>query len=268
VPIGINVIDDVESPNTELDDLSSIVVDIFGQEGFAQWVRMRVANKKKPRRPGHVTPERVAALASKEPPKPTGRLIGYARVSTDDQKLDTQLDQLRRAGVEEDHLWYERKSGGNMRRPRFQLARAQCVRGDTLVVTTLDRLGRNLKELILTLEDLDAHGIGFRTLNDGIDTTTVIGRFIFHIMGAVAQLFREQTIEKTRRSVASTRRRGVQIGALPKLTAADEAKAEKWLKGGMSALEVARKLGVVRQTILNRPQLAALVPRRKRKPKD
>lgn len=228
---------------------------------------MRVPKKRKLRRPQHVKPERVSALAGKKPPQQTGRLVGYARVSTEEQRLDMQLDQLRRAGVEEDNLWYERRSGGNMRRPRLDLALTQCVRGDTFVVCTLDRLGRNLKDLILTLEGLDNRGIGFRSLSEGIDTTTSMGRLIFNILGAVAQFARKQTIEKTRRSVASTRARGVQIGAAPKLSKADEAKAERWLKEGKSALEVARKLGVVRQTILNRPHLAQLVPRRKRRPK-
>lgn len=91
---------------------------------------------------------------------------------------------------------------------------------------------------------------------------------MFHMLGAVAEFERGLTVERTRDSVRATRRRGVQIGAMPKLTEADEAKAAKWLKEGMSALDVARRLGVVRQTVLNRPHLAKLVPRRKRKPKD
>lgn len=210
-------------------------------------------------------PERVAALASNKPPPTTGQLVGYARVSTEDQRLDAQLDQLRAAGVPEDNLWYERKSGGSMRRPQLQLALTQAMRGDTFVVCTIDRLGRNLKDMILTIEDLDRRGIGLRSINEGIDTTTSMGRFIFHILGAAAQFAREQTIEKTRRSVASTRRRGVQIGALRKLDDAAQKKAIAWLKAKVPAAEVGRRLGVVRQTILNYPRLAKLVPRRKRR---
>lgn len=228
---------------------------------------MRVTHRKK-RRPGYVKPERVSALATAKPPEHTGRLIGYARVSTKDQLLDAQLDQLRRVGVTEDCLWYEHKSGGNMKRPRLELALTQAVKGDTFVVCTLDRLGRNLKELILILEHLERRKIGFRSIGEGIDTTTPMGRLIFHVLGAVAQFAREQTIEKTRRSVATTRARGVQIGALKKLSDKDQDKAVGWLKDKVPAAEVARRLGVVRQTVLNYPRLAKLVPRRKRKPKD
>lgn len=229
---------------------------------------MRVTHKRMLALPKRVNPERVTALAGKPPPERTGRLIGYARVSTKEQILDHQLDQLRGAGVEDDCLWYEQKSGAKVKRPRLDLALAQCVRGDTLVVCTLDRLGRNLKELILIMEGLDSHGVGFRSLNEGIDTTTSMGRLIFNILGAVAQFAREQTIEKTRRSVASTRRRGVQIGAVRKLSKEDVDKGVALLKAKVPAPEVARQLGVVRQTLLNYPRLRKLVPRRKRTPKD
>lgn len=228
---------------------------------------MRVTNKKL-KLPQRVNAERVAALASNKPPEQTGRLIGYARVSTKEQILDHQLDQLRKVGVTEDCLWFEKKSGAKVNRPRLELALTQCVRGDTLVVCTLDRLGRSLKELILIMEGLDGHGVGFRSLNEGIDTTTSMGRLIFNILGAVAQFAREQTIEKTRRSVASTRSRGVQIGAVRKLSKADVDKGVALLKAKVPAPEVARQLGVVRQTLLNYPRLRKLVPRRKRKPKD
>jgi DNA invertase Pin-like site-specific DNA recombinase len=228
---------------------------------------MRVTDKKL-KLPQRVNAERVAALASNKPPELTGRLVGYARVSTKEQILDHQLDQLRKVGVTEDCLWFEKKSGAKVKRPRLELALTQCVRGDTLVVCTLDRLGRSLKELILIMEGLDSHGVGFRSLNEGIDTTTSMGRLIFNILGAVAQFAREQTIEKTRRSVASTRQRGVQIGAVRKLSKTDVDKGVTLLKGKVPAPEVARQLGVVRQTLLNYPRLRKLVPRRKRKPKD
>lgn len=209
-------------------------------------------------------------MNKKAPPKPepTGQLIGYARISTKDQILDMQLDALRRAGVPEDNLWWEQRSGVKQKRPRLELALTQARPGDTFVVYKLDRLGRSLKDLIEKLEDLDRRGIKFKSLTEGIDTSTAMGRFVFHMLGAVAEFERGLTQERTRDSVRATRRRGVQIGALPKLTEKDEANAAKWLKEGMSALDVARKLGVVRQTVLNRPHLAKLVARRKRKPKD
>src|SRR5690606_3644790 len=135
-------------------------------------------------------------------PQPTGRLIGYARVSTPDQSVDMQLDALRRAGVPEDNLWWETKSGIRSKRPRLELALTQAVRGDTTVVFKLDRLGRSLRDLIDKLADLDKRGIGFRSLTEGIDTTTPIGRFAFHMLGALAQFERDLTVERTRHGMA------------------------------------------------------------------
>jgi DNA invertase Pin-like site-specific DNA recombinase len=182
--------------------------------------------------------------------------------------MEAQLDELRRAGVQEDHLWFEVKSGVMAKRPRLELCLTQAVRGDTIVVTKLDRFGRSLRDLIDKLDDLEKRGIGFRSLNDSIDTTTAIGRLIFHIMGAMAQFERDLTAERTRRAIAYVRRKGAQVGALPKLSGKDEAKIEALLRSGVSAREVAKRFGVVRQTILNRPHLRKLVPRRKRNPKD
>lgn len=202
------------------------------------------------------------------PVAPTGKLIGYARVSTRDQSLEMQKEALRRAGVEEDYLWEETKSGVKAKRPKLEFAITQAMKGDTIVVYKLDRFGRSLLDLIEKVEGLTKRGIGFRSLTEGFDTTTPGGRLLFHVLGALAQFERDLVVERTRDGMAAARRRGSQVGALPKLTAKDEANAEKWLKTGMRAAEVARRLGVVRQTILNRPHLRKLVPRRKRKPKD
>lgn len=172
--------------------------------------------------------------------------------------MQAQLDELRRAGVQEDHLWYEVKSGTKVKRPRLELCLTQAVRGDTIVVTKLDRFGRSLEDLILKLKDLDRRGIGFKSLNDPIDTTTAMGRLVFHIMGAMAQFERDLTAERTVRGLTYVRRSGVRVGAMPKLSVQAEARAEKWLRAGKTAAWVARKLGVVRQTVLNRPHLKAI----------
>jgi DNA invertase Pin-like site-specific DNA recombinase len=208
---------------------------------------------------------------SKKPLQPveaTGKLIGYARVSTRDQSLDMQKAALRAAGVEDDYLWEEVKSGVKAKRPKLELALTQARKGDTVVVYKLDRFGRSLLDLIEKVQDLTKRGIGFRSLTEGFDTTTPGGRLLFHVLGALAQFERDLVVERTKHGMAAARRRGSRVGAVPKLTSTDEARAEKWLRGKMPAAEVARRLGVVRQTILNRPHLAKLVPRRKRKPKD
>lgn len=193
-----------------------------------------------------------------ELPKPSGRLIGYARVSTPEQSMKAQLDELRRAGVEEDHLWFEVKSGTKVKRPRLELCLTQAVRGDTIVVTKLDRFGRSLRDLIDKIDDLGKRGIGFKSLNDPIDTTTAAGRLVFHMLGAMAQFERDLTAERTVKGLTYVRRSGVRVGAMPKLSVQAEARAEKWLRAGKTAAWVARKLGVVRQTVLNRPHLKAI----------
>ena len=199
------------------------------------------------------------------PPEPTGQLIGYARVSTPDQSVDMQLDALRRAGVPEDNLWSETKSGVRARRPQLELALTQAMRGDTFVVYKLDRLGRNLRDLMDKLDDLDRRGIGFRSLNDGIDTTTAIGRLIFHMLGAIAQFERDLTVERTRDGMAAAKRRGSRLGALPKLSKEQELEAEAMLKAGESVTDVAKHFKVTRPTLYARKRIKRLMDRMRAK---
>jgi DNA invertase Pin-like site-specific DNA recombinase len=109
-------------------------------------------------------------------------LIGYARVSTQDQTLDLQTDALKQAGCEK--LFTDMTSGAKSERPGLQDAMNHLRTGDTLVVWRLDRLGRTLKHLIATITDLNDRGIGFRSLQENMDTTTSGGKLIFHIFGA------------------------------------------------------------------------------------
>ena len=112
-------------------------------------------------------------------------LIGYARISTDDQNLDLQRDALQKAGC--DRIYTDQKSGASTERLGLRgvldLARA----GDALVVWRLDRLGRSLKHLIQLVENLDHQGIGLKSLQENIDTTTSGGRLVFHLLGALAE---------------------------------------------------------------------------------
>lgn len=106
-------------------------------------------------------------------------LIGYARVSTQEQELTLQLDALKAAGCE--RIYEERASGAQRDRPELKAALGYMREGDTLVVWKLDRLARSLKQLIDTVEDLGARGIGLRSVTEAIDTTTSSGKLIFHI---------------------------------------------------------------------------------------
>lgn len=154
-------------------------------------------------------------------------LIGYARVSTDDQRLDLQNDALEQAGCE--RMFVDVASGG--RADRTGLAKAlDFVRaGDTLVVWKLDRLGRSLRHLIDTVSALEARGIGFRSLQESIDTTTSGGKLVFHVFGALAEFERDLIRERTNAGLAAARARGRKGGRPPSLDASKLALARSLL---------------------------------------
>src|SRR5262249_41594749 len=133
-------------------------------------------------------PCRVDMHKKKRTALPEGpRLIGYARVSTADQSVEMQLEALRKAGGHPDNLYHEQISGVAQRRPRLDLAFKDAREGDTFVVWKLDRMGRSLLDLLDRLKRLETRGIHFRSITEGIDTTTPGGRLIMHVMGALAQ---------------------------------------------------------------------------------
>ena len=202
-----------------------------------------------------------------QPTEPTGQLIGYARVSTRDQSVDMQLEALRRAGVPEDNLWWEVKSGVKARRPKLELALTQAMRGDTVVVYKLDRFGRSMLDLIEKVQNLTERGIGFRSLTEGFDTTTPGGRLLFHVIGALAQFERDLVVERTRDGMAAARARGSQIGAVKKLDDDMEKEAAALLLSGMRPQEVADRYSVTRQTLYSRKRLKRIMVRMKAKRK-
>src|SRR6056297_2132035 len=112
-------------------------------------------------------------------------LVGYARVSTQDQKPELQLDALKAAGCEK--VFVEKASGAQRERPELKAALDYMRDGDTLVVWKLDRLARSMKQLIETVEGLEEVGVGFRPLTEAIDTTTAGGKVVFHVFGALAE---------------------------------------------------------------------------------
>src|SRR6266446_7757061 len=140
-------------------------------------------------------------------------LIGYARVSTQDQTLDLQTDALKQAGCEK--IFTDTTSGTKSERPGLQEAMNHLRAGDTLVVWRLDRLGRTLKHLIATITDLSDKGIGFKSLQENMDTTTSGGRLIFHIFGSLAEFEREVIKERTVAGLQAARARG-RLGGRPK----------------------------------------------------
>ena len=143
-------------------------------------------------------------------------LVGYARVSTDDQNLDMQLTSLKEAGCEK--VYEDKLSGTKTNRPGLQLALEVLRKNDTLIVWKLDRLGRTVKGLIDLVNLLHQKGIHFKSITDHVDTSTPSGRFFFHIMASLAQMERELVAERTKAGLASARSQGRIGGRKRKMT--------------------------------------------------
>ena len=141
--------------------------------------------------------------------------IGYARVSTSEQRLDLQLDALDQLGCEK--IFTDTASGARDTRPGLVQALEWAREGDTLVVWKLDRLGRSLRHLVATVTDLGARGVGFRSTQENIDTTTPAGKLIFHMFAALAEFEREIIRERTKAGLTAARARGRSGGRKPKL---------------------------------------------------
>jgi DNA invertase Pin-like site-specific DNA recombinase len=184
---------------------------------------------------------------SRKPAPATGRLVGYARVSTQDQTTALQLDALRSAGCSEIHQ--DRVSGSVVRRPGLDAALASLGPGDVLVVWRLDRLGRSLAHLVELVSELQGRGVGFRSLSDAIDTTSAGGRLVFHIMASLAEFERSLIGERTRAGMAAARARGSMVGRRRALTPAQLDHARLLIERGESPSVVARSLGCGRSTL-------------------
>ena len=145
-----------------------------------------------------------------------GKLVGYARVSTDEQDLQLQLDALKKAGCDDAAIYTDKASGARCSRPGLDACVAALEPGDTLVVWRLDRLGRSMPHLVGLVEELLGKGIGFRSLQDGvIDTTTASGELMFNIFSSLAQFERRLIQERTHAGLAAARARGRKGGRRP-----------------------------------------------------
>lgn len=182
----------------------------------------------------------------------TGRLIGYARVSTAEQNPDMQIAALKRAGVAEQDIYVEHASGVAAKRPQLTAALKALRRGDTLVFWKLDRVARSLLNLLKITTDLEKRNVGIRSLTEGIDTTTPGGKLILHVMGALAEFERALIAERTREGIRRRKERGQRFGPAMVLSVADIAKAKDMLEKGADATEVAKHFKVSRQTVYRR----------------
>jgi DNA invertase Pin-like site-specific DNA recombinase len=175
-------------------------------------------------------------------------LLGYARVSTDQQDHALQLDALRIAGC--DKLFVETASGTRTDRPELAKALEQARQGDVLVVWRLDRLARSLRHLIDIADDLNRRGVALKSITESIDTKTPSGRFMFNILGALSSMEREIIVERTRAGLIAAASRGRRGGRPAGLDASKVRAAKAMLaSGNMSAIEVAQQLGCAPSTL-------------------
>lgn len=179
------------------------------------------------------------------------QLVGYARVSTADQKAAGQLDALKAAGCE--RVFEETASGARAGRPILKAALDYMREGDTLVVWRLDRLARSLPQLIETVGTLKKHGVGLRSLSEQIDTSNAAGELIFHMFGALAQFERGLIRERTKAGLDAARARGRKGGRPRRLSDADIDTARTLLEADppVAFSEVARRLKVGPSTLYN-----------------
>lgn len=135
-------------------------------------------------------------------------IFGYARVSTQDQNLDLQIDELIKYGVDKEKIYCEKITGTKKDRPQLEELLKRLSKGDTVVVWKLDRIGRSFKHLIELIEDFKTKGVQFVSLKENIDTTTPTGELIFHIFASLAKFERDMISERTKAGLVAARARG------------------------------------------------------------
>ncbi|OLO48165.1 DNA invertase [Actinomyces oris] len=173
--------------------------------------------------------------------------VGYARVSTGNQRLDMQLDALTASGCTRIHT--DTTSGALSARPGLDQALAELGEGDTLVVWRLDRLGRSLPHLVDTIDTLAKRGVNLKSLHEVIDTTTPTGRLMVHLIASLAEFERELTIERTIAGLEAAKARGASLGRPTVWTPQRAEAAGALLTAGATVTQVATALGVSRATI-------------------
>ena len=174
-------------------------------------------------------------------------IFGYARVSTDNQTTDRQIDALNKYGV--DKIFEDKITGTVRNRPQLDLLLNKLRAGDTLVIYDLTRLGRNTKQLLALAEEFKEEGIGLVSITENLDTTTSTGQFIFTILCAVAQLDRDMIVENTKTGLQAAKSRGRKLGKPPVNPKIVEKALRMYDSGEYSSREISEITGIHKTTI-------------------
>lgn len=189
-------------------------------------------------------------------------LVGYVRVSSADdrQNTDLQQDALQLAGVDPRNIHEDRALGARDDRPGLKKCLDYLQAGDVLVVWKLDRLGRSLPHLIEIVTQLQKRGIGLKSVTEALDTTTAMGEFLFHVFGALAHYERSLIRERVKAGLEAARQRGRKGGRPRCLDAEKTEAAQALLSSGMTVTAAARSIGVPRSTLVDALHRAEILP--------
>lgn len=172
--------------------------------------------------------------------------VGYIRVSTEEQKIDRQEVMMKKLGVEK--LFIDKLSGKNTHRPELQRLLDFVREGDVVVVESISRMARNTRDLLNITHMLDEKGVGFVSLKEQFDTTTVSGKFVLVIFAAIAELERGNILQRQREGIEIAKKNGVYKGRKPKELKGFDEIFEKWNNHQISTVEASRALGISRST--------------------
>ncbi len=174
------------------------------------------------------------------------RLFGYARVSTHQQSLDLQIKALKAAGVDQHRIFTDKVSGSHIERKGLQLLQVKVEQGDVILVTKLDRLGRDTADMIQLIKDFDDLGVALRFLDDGISTEGTMGKMVVTILSAVAQAERQRILERTNEGRLEAKAKGVKFGRKRTI---DRDNVLMMTAQGVGATDIAKRLQIGRSTV-------------------
>ncbi|WP_434156410.1 recombinase family protein [Morganella morganii] len=174
------------------------------------------------------------------------RTFGYARVSTSQQSLDSQVKALKAEGVKTNRIFTDKVTGSKMDREGLQMLRLKIEEGDIILIKKLDRLGRDTSDMIQLIKEFDEMGVAIRFLDDGISTEGTMGKMIVTILSAVAQAERQRILERTNEGRLEAKSRGVKFGRKPSV---DKQKVLALREQGIGATDISRILNIARSSV-------------------